>query len=171
MRSEMLRQFGHFPTESSGQASDFSPWFRTNPELRARSCSGPGHSGAPGAYRKLRAFVQQRIGQVDYLAGEAPSPRRSADYGPALGEAARGCSKLSFHGNAMNHDEAGRPLLAEPPPRACVELPLLLEGRAFTIPRPPTLRRRRPCACPAPCGLASSSKPFRPKIPSPSSPP
>jgi alpha-galactosidase len=139
VRFEILQQFGYFSTESSGHSSDFFPWFRKSPELRARYCSGPGYSGASGAYRRLCSFVQRRIGQADYLEGETPSPRRSGDYGPAIVEAVLGGARRSFYGNVMNQDDAGRPFLAELPPGSCVELLLLLEGRRLIVQPPPRL--------------------------------
>ena len=133
-RFEILQQFGFFATESSGHISDFFPWFRRNPELRSRYCSGPGYSGASGAYHKLSAFACRRLGEADYLEGEGPSPQRSSDWGPAIAEALLGGSELAFHGNVMNARGGGSPGLSGLPASACVELPLRLSGRRLIVP-------------------------------------
>jgi alpha-galactosidase len=138
-RFEILQQFGFFATESSGHISDFFPWFRRSPELRRRYCSGPGYSGATGAYHKLSSFVHRRLGELDYLEGESPSPQRSSDWGPAIAEALLGGGELVFQGNVMNTEGRRLPALPSLPAQACVELPLLLRGRRLVLPPAPEL--------------------------------
>ncbi len=139
-RFEMLQQFGYFATESSGHISDFFPYFRRTPELRARYCSGPGYSGAPGAYHRLSSFVQRRIGGVDYLEGAERSKTRSLDYGPAIVEAWIGRDKRrSVYGNVMNGSPRRKPALSLLPAGACVELPVEIEGRSLRVPPAPVL--------------------------------
>jgi alpha-galactosidase len=139
VRFEILQQFGYFSTESSGQVSDFLPWFRRSPELRSRYCYALGYSGASGAYRKLSSFAQRRLGDADYLEGETASRTRSDDYGPAIAEAVLGGRSCRFHGNVMNGEGARPPALTGLPADACVELPLLLDGRRLSVLPSPAL--------------------------------
>lgn len=138
-RFEVLQRFGFFATESSGHISDFFPWFRRSPELRERYCYGRGYAGASGAYRKLAAFVHRRLGEGDFLEGQAPSTARGANAGSAIAEAVLGGATRKFYGNAINGFGGGAPAIPNLPPSACVELPLLLEGRRLTLPPIPAL--------------------------------
>lgn len=141
-RFEILQQFGYFATESSGHISDFFPYFRRTTELRKRYCSGPGYSGASGAYHKLSAFLQRRIGNADYLKGEEPSHSRSPDYGAAIVEAWIGGKRCSVHGNVMNtmNSDADRKIaLPGLPPPACVEIPIEVDEGRLSIPPAPVL--------------------------------
>ncbi len=147
VRAEILQQFGYFATESSGHLSDFFPWFRRDAGLRTRYCSAPGYAGASGAYHKLSAFLQRRIGQADYLEGAEPSMTRSPDYGSAIVEALLGGGSLGFHGNVPNHDGSGSSLIPALPLGACVELPVLLKGGRLSFPAPPRLPPQLAALC------------------------
>jgi alpha-galactosidase len=138
-RFEILQQFGYFVTESSGHVSDFFPWFRRNEELRERYCYGRGYSGARGAYRKLSAFAQRHLGEGDFLEGELPSTARSSGHGPAILEAVLGGGSARIYGNVMNGTAGERPAIPKLPASACVELPLLIEGRRLVVPPAPEL--------------------------------
>jgi alpha-galactosidase len=138
-RFEMLQQFGYFATESSGHISDFFPYFRRSEELRKRYCSGSGYSGASGAYHKLASFAQRRLGDADYLEGEEPTGTRSPDYGPLIAEAVLGGRSRRFNGNVMNAYGARAAAIPGLPASACVELPLVLEGRRVIVPPAPPL--------------------------------
>lgn len=140
VRFELLQQFGHFASESSGHLSDFFPWFRRTPELLTRYCASPGYTGASGAFHRFSAFVQRHLGDSDYLEGEVAQAGASEDYGPRIAEAWLGGGHFSFTGNVLNQ-RPGAPGKALPalPDTACVELPLRIEGRSLVVPEGPGL--------------------------------
>lgn len=142
VRFEILQQFDYFVTESSGHLSDFFPFFRRTSELRARYCSGTGYSGASDAYLKLAGFLQRRIGDADYLAGQEPAGERSPDYGAAIVEAWLGGRKCAVYGNVMNATTAGgrkNPALQAFPAATCVEIPVTVGERSLEVPQGPAL--------------------------------
>jgi len=138
-RFELLQHFGFFVTESSGHVTDFFPYFRRTAEERRRYCSGPGYSGASGAYRKYTAFAQRRIGNADYLAGLEPSTVRSSDYGAEIVEAWIGGGSRSVYGNVMNSLGGGAPALPALPREACVELSVEVGERGVGVAGVPSL--------------------------------
>ncbi len=140
VRFELLQQFGHFASESSGHLSDFFPWFRRSPELRARYGFIPGCNGASGSYHKFSEFVHRHLGDEDYLEGEAAATGASGDYGPLIAEAWLGGKDFGFTGNVLNRRRGTQArILPAFPSEACVEVPLRVSGRSLIVPEPPKL--------------------------------
>jgi alpha-galactosidase len=125
-RAEMLQHFGYFVTETSGHLSDFFPWFRRDPEVRRRYCSGPGYTGAAGAYHRFASYVHQRLRNADlfeYETGELES--RSDDYGTYIADAWVSEKAYNCYGNVPN--KAG--LVDNLPSDAAVEVPVRIHGK------------------------------------------
>lgn len=137
-RSEVLQQFGYFPTETSGHLSDLLPWFRASGAERKRYCPPSGYAGATGAYLRYAEFVRRRLGSQDHLRYETGElAPRSSDAGAAIIEAIEGGQGCRCYGDVMNTG----PLIGNLPEDACVEVPLEVE--AGPAPSPGRLRPTR----------------------------
>ncbi len=120
-RAEILQHFGYFVTETSGHISDFFPWFRRDADVRKRYCSGPGYTGASGAYHRFASYLHRRLRDVDPLQYEdGELEPQSDDYGPRLANAWLTGARYDFYGNVPNAGGAVPNL----PRDAAVEVPL-----------------------------------------------
>lgn len=127
-RAEVLQHFGYFVTETSGHLSDFFPWFRRDPEVRRRYCSGSGYSGASGAYHRFASYVHRRLHNVDPFAYETGELEpRSEDYGARIANAWITGDGYDFYGNLPN----GSNLIANLPADAAVEVPAHVAQRCL----------------------------------------
>ncbi len=134
VRIDMMRYFGYFVTESSGHASEYSPYFRktahmVNDELVPRFTDPHDHwfdFGRTGGY--LRHCVNRlESAQDDYQAlttGDKPLPtERSHEYGSYIIEAVETNRPIRINGNVPN-----RGLITNLPHGCCVEVPCLVDG-------------------------------------------
>ena len=130
VRIELFEHFGYFVTESSGHASEYSPYFRKTAamvqnELVPRFTSpedywyGFGATGGCLVYcldRQAKAFEADKE--------EAPAPTtRSVEYGSRIIEAMVTNQPVRINGNVPNHG-----LIDNLPEGCCVEVPCLVDG-------------------------------------------
>jgi alpha-galactosidase len=130
VRIELFEHFGYFVTESSGHASEYSPYFRKSAamvenELVPRFTSpedywyGYGRTGGCLAYcidRQEEAFAAD----LDTI---PPPTTRSVEYGARIIEAIVTNQPVRVNGNVPNHD-----LIENLPDGCCVEVPCLVDG-------------------------------------------
>ncbi len=134
VRTDLMRAFGYFVTESSGHASEYVPYFRksaqmVNDELSPRF-TDPHDAwldfGRTGGYLR---HCRTRLARVQ----ETPPPpptARTHEYGAAIMEAIETNIPAKVNGNVPN-----RGLIPNLPAGCCVEVPCLVDssGIAPTI--------------------------------------
>jgi alpha-galactosidase len=133
VRVELMRQFGYFVTESSGHASEYSPYYRKSAAmieaLRTRFTSPDDEWldwGGTGGYlkecrRRLPTYLDEVRAQI---AGEKPLREgRSDEYGAGIINAMETNGSFTCNGNVPNTG-----LISNLPQGACVEVPCLVNG-------------------------------------------
>ena len=131
VRIELMKHFGYFVTESSGHASEYSPYFRKSAEMVEQSLVPKFTSsvndwldfGRTGGYlrtclNRLDAF------QSDFedVLRETPTPERTHEYGSYIMEACETNVPIAVNGNVPN-----RGLIENLPFGCCVEVPCLID--------------------------------------------
>ncbi len=137
VRIDLMKYFGYFVTESSGHASEYSPYFRksarmVNEELVPRFKDERDHwfdFGRTGGY--LRHCISRlEKAQDDYaeiVAGRQPlRSERTHEYGSYIIEAVETNTPTRINGNVPNHD-----LITNLPQGCCVEVPCLVDGNGI----------------------------------------
>jgi alpha-galactosidase len=133
VRIELFEHFGHFVTESSGHASEYSPYFRktaamVETELVPRFTSpedywyGWGRTGGCLQYcidRQAETFA------ADQRDNPAPTSR-TREYGSVIIEAIVANQLARVYGNVPNHG-----LIDNLPDGCCVEVPCLVDGNGI----------------------------------------
>jgi alpha-galactosidase len=134
VRIELMRHFGYFVTESSGHASEYSPYFRKHAamienQLVPSFTSSHDHwfdNGRTGGYLR-HCIERQEYAQEDFHAlasGDKPLPTiRSHEYGSMIIEAMETNRPIRINGNVPN-----RELITNLPHGCCVEVPCLVDG-------------------------------------------
>ena len=132
VRIELMKHFGYFVTESSGHASEYSPYFRKSAEMVEQSLVPKFTSsvndwldfGRTGGYlrtclNRLDAF------QSDFedVLRETPTAERTHEYGSYIMEACETNIPIAVNGNVPN-----RGLIENLPFGCCVEVPCLVDG-------------------------------------------
>ena len=140
VRFELFRHFGYFPTESSGHASEYVPYFRKRPDLLKQFCRsevpfyagddgidyGPMTAGESGAAVKIN--VQRQSGWPAYLK-ELLDGTRELDASPSREYAMRIISAIENNRNfTANVNVMNNGLIPTLPPGAAVEVPCLVNG-------------------------------------------
>jgi alpha-galactosidase len=137
VRIDLMRHFGYFVTESSGHASEYSPYFRksaamVSDELAPRFTDkrdGWFDYGRTGGYLR-HCIARQELAQQDYAAlidgSKAPPTERSHEYGSLIIEAIETNRPARINGNVPNRD-----LIPGLPPGCCVEVPCLVDGNGI----------------------------------------
>lgn len=132
VRTELMNHFGYFVTESSGHASEYSPYFRKNAGMVEQQLVPKFTSdvndwldyGRTGGY--LRTCLN-RLGafQSDFEAVlcETPAAERTHEYGSRIMEAAETNIPIAVNGNVPNQG-----LIENLPFGCCVEVPCLVDG-------------------------------------------
>jgi len=140
VRFELMRHFGFFPTESSGHASEYVPYFRKRPDLLAGFCRsevpvfvgddgvdyGPMTAGESGA--AIRINVQRQGTWPAYLKSLLEGTRPldlapSREYAMRIISAMENNRDFNANVNVMNGG-----LIPALPPGAAVEVPCLVNG-------------------------------------------
>lgn len=131
VRIELMNHFGYFVTESSGHASEYSPYFRKSAEMVEQQLVPKFTSsvndwldfGRTGGYLRtcldrLNAF------QSDFedVLRETPAAERTHEYGSYIMEACETNTPISVNGNVPN-----RGLIENLPFGCCVEVPCLVD--------------------------------------------
>lgn len=140
VRFEILRNFGYFPTESSGHGSEYVPYFRKRADLLEKFCSVTAEikpeedldkwsavsAGMPGASLETCRLLQIKNEKESeqYLHGEKQFElKKSNEYAPEIIIAMETNTPLQANLNVMN-----RGLIPSLPPESCVEVPCLVTG-------------------------------------------
>lgn len=137
VRIDLMRHFGPFVTESSGHASEYSPYFRktaamVNEQLVPRFTSHEDHwfdNGRTGGY--LRHCLEREISvaaeREQMIAGAKDIPMmRSHEYGSHIIEAIETNIPTRINGNVPN-----RGLIMNLPQGCCVEVPCLVDANGI----------------------------------------
>ena len=135
VRIDLMRSFGYFVTESSGHASEYSPYFRKSAamvenKLVPRFTQPQNHwfqFGRTGGYlahcRERLATFEEEFSQI--LATD-PSVERTHEYGSYIIEAIETNQPIRINGNVPNAD-----LIDNLPAGCCVEAPCLVDGNGI----------------------------------------
>ena len=140
VRFELMRHFGYFPTESSGHASEYIPYFRKRESLIEEFCHseipvwvgedgvdyGPMTAGESGA--AIRINVQRLANWPPYLQALLDGTKKlntapSQEYAMRIISAIENNRNFNANVNVMNQG-----LIPTLPPGASVEVPCLVNG-------------------------------------------
>jgi alpha-galactosidase len=124
VRIDLMRAFGYFVTESSGHASEYSPYFRKSArmvedELVPRFTAPGDHwfdFGRTGGYLR-HCLARDMEGQKS-----EPPTERTHEYGSRIVEAVETGVPFVFNGNVSN-----RGLITNLPEGCCVEVPCIAD--------------------------------------------
>ena len=122
VRVEMMRQFGYFPTESTRHNSEYLPYFRRTPELRAQYGLGE-REPVPMEQRTQRVWAKDTGVDDDDSAAQLPELRRSHEYASLIIESVATDQPQRINGNVMNEGS-----ITNLPRQCCVEVPCLVDG-------------------------------------------
>jgi alpha-galactosidase len=123
VRSEVMRHFGYFMTESTGHLSEYLPWFRKNKKALDIYCDQPAFGGETGAYYKWCKKVTEKFEKVDYLASESTKiGKRSNEYCSYIIEAMETNKIFKLSGNVRNDN-----LITNLSQGCCVEVPVYVD--------------------------------------------
>jgi alpha-galactosidase len=134
VRTDLMKYFGYFVTESSGHASEYMPYFRKSPEMIQSELiprfSDPSNAwfglGRTGGYlahciERWAKFQEEYAGLA---AGELPlAEQRTHEYGTYIMEAMETNVPARINGNVPN-----RGLIENLPQGCCVEVPCLVDA-------------------------------------------
>ncbi|MFN5928569.1 MAG: alpha-glucosidase/alpha-galactosidase [Roseiflexaceae bacterium] len=134
VRIDLMRHFGYFVTESSGHASEYSPYFRKHPSMILEELvpkfTSPDDDwfdfGRTGGYLRhcLEREVRVTAERQQMIEGARDIPTmRSHEYGSHIIEAVETNVPTRINGNIPN-----RGLIPSLPYGCCVEVPCLVDG-------------------------------------------
>jgi alpha-galactosidase len=137
VRTELMKHFGYFVTESSGHASEYIPYFRKNAQMVNQDLvprfknehDGWFDFGRTGGYLRhcVARLAQSKQEYQDLLAGIRDLPtERSHEYGSAIIEAIEANRPTCINGNVPNWS-----LIDNLPEGCCVEVPCLVDGNGI----------------------------------------
>jgi len=127
VRSEVMRHFGYFMTESTGHLSEYIPWFRSSERAMKLYCDEPAFGGESGAAYKYGRMLRDKFRDVDYLASEETKiPGRSVEYCSHILEAAETGVAFGLNGNVTN-----RGCITNLPDGCCVEVPVTVDSEGL----------------------------------------
>jgi len=140
VRTELMRTFGYFHTESSHHASEYTPWFRKN----AKTIKA--YIAKRWDYFQISKSYQNQE-QQDYLDGIINGPlQRSEEYGALIIHSMETDEKRVIYGNVPNDGMPGaKGSLSIPnlPSNACVEVACLVDRNGIQ----PTMHGPLPVQC------------------------
>jgi alpha-galactosidase len=132
VRTDMMKYFGYFVTESSGHASEYMPYFRKTRQDGQRGTGAALHRpvnhwfdyGAPAAIcaTVCTGWSSSRATTTRSWAASSP-PARSHEYGSQIIEAMETNKPVKVAGNVPNSG-----LITNLPAGCCVEVPCLVDG-------------------------------------------
>jgi alpha-galactosidase len=134
VRIELMKHFSFFVTESSGHASEYSPYFRktakmVEEDLVPTFTSPRDHwfdNGRTGGYLR-HCIARLEYAREDFQAlidgTKAAATERGHEYGSYIIEACETNRPVRINGNVPNRD-----LIPTLPPGCCVEVPCLVDG-------------------------------------------
>lgn len=122
-RMEYIKHFGYPVTESSGHNSEYSAWFRKNPEMIEQYCPGGDWNGGSGFIKTLYNRPDWRETMEQMANWEKPVDlTRSLEYGSQIINAMEGGEAVIIHGNVRNEQ-----LIDNLPAGCCVEVPCYVD--------------------------------------------
>jgi alpha-galactosidase len=128
VRIELMKHFGYFVTESSGHASEYSPYFRKNERMIEEDLvplfdndhDGWFDYGRTGGYLRT---CQRRLDEATQSGFGEPPDARTHEYGSYIIEAMETNEPVKINGNVPNYD-----LIDNLPEGCCVEVPCLVDA-------------------------------------------
>lgn len=132
VRIELMKHFGYFVTESSGHASEYSPYFRKNAamienELVPKFTDERDHwfdfGNTGGYYRHCLRRLEKFQSEYEEIKNQDPFTTRSHEYGSWIMAAVETNQPLRINGNVPNYD-----LIDNLPYGCCVEVPCLVDA-------------------------------------------
>ncbi|NRA36807.1 MAG: alpha-galactosidase [Planctomycetes bacterium] len=103
-RCEYVKHFSYPVTESSGHNSEYSPWFRKQPQYIKDYCPGGSWNGESGFIKTLYDRKDWRETMEKMASWEDPVDlKRSLEYGSQIINAIEGGDKVGIWGNVMNN--------------------------------------------------------------------
>jgi alpha-galactosidase len=137
VRIELMKHFGFFVTESSGHASEYSPYFRknaamVNDDLVPRFKNPEDHwfdFGRTGGYLRhsISRLEEWQREDRDIASGKDTAPtERTHEYGSHIIEAIETNQLIRINGNVPN-----RGMMNNLPQGCCVEVPCLVDGNGI----------------------------------------
>ncbi|RYG47067.1 alpha-glucosidase/alpha-galactosidase [bacterium] len=145
VRSDMMRHFGAFITESSGHLSEYLPYYRKRKDLLDKY-TDTGYRGEESFYadnwptwRKNQEEFRQKL----YNGEEEITPERSWEYGAWIIEAIEKHSPTVIYGNVQNTNG----LIANLPHDGCVEVACLVNGNGIQPTRFGALPKQMAALC------------------------
>jgi alpha-galactosidase len=144
VRSDMMRHFGAFITESSGHLSEYLPYYRKRKDLLAKY-TDTGYRGEESFYADN--WPTWRAGQDEnrrkLISGETPVKlERTFEYGAWIVEAIEKNVPYVIHGNVANHG-----LIDNLPQDGCVEVACLVDRNGIQPTRYGRLPRQMAAIC------------------------
>lgn len=132
VRTDIMKHFGYFVTESSGHASEYMPYFRktarmVNENLVPRFTDPKNHwydYGHTGGYLRYCLQRLEKYAESNPEDTKTADDARSHEYGSYIIEAIETNQPIRIHGNVPN-----RGLIANLPEGCCVEVACLVDGR------------------------------------------
>jgi alpha-galactosidase len=142
VRTEIMRTFGFFHTESSHHGSEYTPWFRKD----AKTIKA--YIGKRWDYFEISKSYQNQE-QQDYLDGIINGPlKRSEEYGALIIHSMETDEKRVIYGNVPNDGMPGAKgalSIGNLPANACVEVACLVDRNGIQ----PTMHGLLPAQCAA----------------------
>jgi alpha-galactosidase len=142
VRTEIMRTFGYFHTESSHHGSEYTPWFRKD----AKTIKA--YIGKRWDYFEISKSYQNQE-QQDYLDGIINGPlKRSEEYGALIIHSMETDEKRVIYGNVPNDGMPGAKgalSIGNLPANACVEVACLVDRNGIQ----PTMHGPLPAQCAA----------------------
>ena len=132
VRTDIMKYFGYFVTESSGHASEYMPYFRksaamVNEELVPRFTDDANfwfdYARTGGYLRHCLHRLEQFQSDYDEIVGGQFPTTRSHEYGSYIIEAMETNKPVKVAGNVPNSG-----LITNLPTGCCVEVPCLVDG-------------------------------------------
>jgi alpha-galactosidase len=128
-RAELLKHLGYFVTESSGHASEYTPWFRKRPDLLQKYTPGGGWNGGTAfilqLYETDRGDYETELERI--ASGQEPvAIYRSEEYASHIIHALHTGQPCRINGNVRNDG-----LITNLPQGACVEVPCLVDNHGI----------------------------------------
>ncbi len=135
VRIELMKYFGYFVTESSGHASEYSPYFRKSAQMIEQELVPTftserdawfdfGNTG--GYYRHCIERLDKFQSDYDEIKQQDPFSERSHEYGSWIIEAVETNNPIRINGNVPNYD-----LIDNLPYGCCVEVPCLVDANGI----------------------------------------
>ena len=148
VRIDVMRNFGHYSTESNGHLSEYLSWYRKRPNEIERwiDLSSWIHGETGGYLRVCRENRNWFETEFPTLMAEPPKDydhdERSSEHGSYIIEALETGRPYRGHFNVMNQGT-----ISNLPDECVVEVPCYVDGNGFSVPRVGDL----PLGCAAVC--------------------